>query len=284
MVGRSSVPGLPEPDERLGEGLRALKGLGPYLWPRDSLELRVARRAGARAAGRRQARQHHDPASLQARGRRADGARTPASIAVPVALIVAYGAARVMSQGFNELRNAVFAKVGQRAVRRVALSAFRHVHALSLRFHLERRTGGLARAVERGTAGIEFLLSFMLFNVVPTVFEIAARLRDPVAALRLDLCRRHAGDDRRSTSASPSAVTDWRIRFRREMNDAQQRSQHQGGRQPAQLRDGQVFRQRGARGASATTARSRPMSAPRSRARRRWRCSMSARARSSPPG
>src|SRR5690348_15179108 len=122
-----------------------------------------------------------------------------------------------MSHGFNELRNGVFAKVAQRAVRQVALSAFRHIHALSLRFHLERRTGGLARAVERGTAGIEFLLSFMLFNVVPTVFEIAlvcAILRRfynwafalvTLATIVTYIC-------------FTFAVTDWRIRFRREMN------------------------------------------------------------------
>src|SRR5262249_60246115 len=93
-------------------------------------------------------------------------------LAVSVGVILAYGLARVMSQGFNQLRDGVFAKVAQRAVRRIALSAFRHIHALSLRFHLERRTGGLARAIERGIAGIEFLLSFMLFNVIPTLFEI----------------------------------------------------------------------------------------------------------------
>jgi ATP-binding cassette subfamily B protein len=122
-----------------------------------------------------------------------------------------------MSQGFNELRNAVFAKVGQRAVRQVALSAFRHIHALSLRFHLERRTGGLARAVERGTAGIEFLLSFMLFNVVPTVFEIALvcailwRLYNwAFAIVTLVTIVTYIG--------FTFAVTDWRIRFRREMN------------------------------------------------------------------
>ena len=136
---------------------------------------------------------------------------------MPVALILAYGAARVLSQGFNELRNAVFAKVGQRAVRRIALSTFRHIHALSLRFHLERRTGGLARAVERGTAGIEFLLSFMLFNVVPTLFEIAVvcailwRLYDwTFAAVTLATIVVYI--------AFTFVVTDWRIRYRREMN------------------------------------------------------------------
>src|SRR5439155_24029964 len=101
--------------------------------------------------------------------------------------------------------------------RQVALAAFRHVHALSLRFHLERRTGGLARAVERGTAGIEFLLSFMLFNVVPTVFEIVL-----VCAI---LWRLYNWAFALVTLATiviyigfTFLVTDWRIRFRREMN------------------------------------------------------------------
>ncbi|HEV8679632.1 MAG TPA: ABC transporter transmembrane domain-containing protein, partial [Stellaceae bacterium] len=174
MVGRSSIAGLPEPDERLGEGLRALKQLGPYLWPRNALELRarIVLALVLLVAGKlvNITIPFLYKAAVDALSQ--PGAAQAAMIAVPVAAILAYGAARVMSQGFNELRNAVFAKVGQRAVRQVALAAFRHIHALSLRFHLERRTGGLARAVERGTAGIEFLLSFMLFNVVPTVFEI----------------------------------------------------------------------------------------------------------------
>jgi ATP-binding cassette, subfamily B, heavy metal transporter len=218
-VGRSSISGLPEPDERLGEGLRALKELGPYLWPRNALDLRVRivlalvlliagklvsitipflYKAAVDALSR--------PTAAQA-----------VAIAVPVAAILAYGAARILSQGFNELRNAVFAKVGQRAVRQVALAAFRHIHALSLRFHLERRTGGLARAVERGTAGIEFLLSFMLFNVVPTVFEIVV-----VCAILWRLYNWTFAVVTLTTIVAYIAftflVTDWRIRFRREMN------------------------------------------------------------------
>ncbi|HEY8873894.1 MAG TPA: ABC transporter ATP-binding protein/permease [Stellaceae bacterium] len=216
MVGRSSVSGLPEPDERLREGLRALKGLGPYLWPRDSLELRarVVLALLLLAAGKLV---NITSPFFYKYAVDALTVPKPGIIAVPIAMIVAYGAARVMSQGFNELRNAVFAKVGQRAVRQVALSAFRHVHALSLRFHLERRTGGLARAVERGTAGIEFLLSFMLFNVVPTLFEIVLvcailwRLYNwAFAAITLATIVTYIG--------FTFVVTDWRIRFRREMN------------------------------------------------------------------
>ncbi|MGD9615366.1 MAG: ABC transporter ATP-binding protein/permease [Alphaproteobacteria bacterium] len=215
-LGHSSVTGLPEPDERLGEGLRALKSLAPYLWPRDSLELRarvvlalVLLVAGKLVNITIPIFYKYAVDALTAPG--------PGLVAVPVALILAYGGARVLSQGFNELRNAVFAKVGQRAVRRLALSTFRHIHSLSLRFHLERRTGGLARAVERGTAGVEFLLSFMLFNVVPTLFEIAVvcailwRLYDWTFALvTLTTIVVYV--------AFTFIVTDWRLRFRREMN------------------------------------------------------------------
>ena len=95
------------------------------------------------------------------------------AIAVPVMIIVTYAAARVLNVAFSELRDAVFAKVGQRAIRTVALQTFRHLHALALRFHLERQTGGLSRAIERGTKGIETLLSYMLFSILPTLLEIA---------------------------------------------------------------------------------------------------------------
>ena len=220
MVGRSSIAGLPEPKEKLAEGLRALKGLGPYLWPRDSIELRarVVLALALLIAGKLVNitvpllyKQAVDALS-------GTGAAAAGAIAVPIGVILAYGLARVMSQGFNELRNAVFAKVGQRAVRRIALAAFRHIHSLSLRFHLERRTGGLARAVERGIAGIEFLLSFLLFNVVPTLFEITIvcailwRLYNwEFAAVTLAAIVSYIG--------FTFIVTDWRVRFRREMNE-----------------------------------------------------------------
>ncbi len=94
------------------------------------------------------------------------------AIAVPVALIVAYGVARSAMQGIAQIRDGVFAKVGQNALRSVALVTFRHMHSLSLRFHLERRTGGLSRVIDRGTKGVDFLLRFTLFNIVPTILEI----------------------------------------------------------------------------------------------------------------
>jgi ATP-binding cassette subfamily B protein len=91
---------------------------------------------------------------------------------VPVALILGYGLLRIASSGFAELRDAVFAAVQQRATRRVGLRTFRHLHALSLRYHLDRQTGGLARVIDRGTLGIQSVLRLGVFNVVPTIFEI----------------------------------------------------------------------------------------------------------------
>jgi len=219
MVGRSSFSGLPEPQEKLAEGLRALKGLGPYLWPRDSVELRV--RVVVALALLIAGKLVNITVPLlykQAVDALSGAGAAGAVIAVPVGVILAYGLARVMAQGFNQLRDGVFAKVAQRAVRRIALSAFRHIHSLSLRFHLERRTGGLARAIERGIAGIEFLLSFMLFNVIPTLFEIIV-----VSAILWRLYNWQFAAVTLATIvvyiAFTFIVTDWRLRFRREMNE-----------------------------------------------------------------
>ena len=94
-------------------------------------------------------------------------------IALPFALLIAYGALRLSTTLFAELRDAVFVRVTQRAIRRIALNVFRHLHALSLRFHLERQTGGVSRDIERGTRGISTLLSYMLFSIIPVVLEFS---------------------------------------------------------------------------------------------------------------
>ena len=90
---------------------------------------------------------------------------------IPVFLVIAYGVLRLLSTLFGELRDAVFAKVTQRAIRRVALQVFEHLHSLSLRFHLDRQTGGMSRDIERGTRGISFLLTFLLFNILPRFWK-----------------------------------------------------------------------------------------------------------------
>jgi ABC-type transport system involved in Fe-S cluster assembly fused permease/ATPase subunit len=96
---------------------------------------------------------------------------TKAVLVLPLALLVAYGALRMSTVLFAELRDVVFMPVTQRAARRVALAVFRHLHALSLRFHLDRQTGGMSRDIERGTRGISTLLSFMLFSIIPVILE-----------------------------------------------------------------------------------------------------------------
>ena len=138
---------------------------------------------------------------------------------VPIALILGYGLLRIASSGFAELRDAVFAAVQQRATRRVALRTFRHLHALSLRFHLDRQTGGLARAIDRGTLGIQSVLRLAVFNIVPTLFEILM-----VVVLLLVMF------DWRFAALTFVAVafylgftlafTDMRVKIRRKMNDS----------------------------------------------------------------
>ena len=91
---------------------------------------------------------------------------------IPIAALAAYGLSRLSYIVFNEIRDAVFARVSQHAVRQVAIKVFSHLHALSIRFHLERKTGALNRFIDRGTTGIQFLLSFVAFNILPTVFEV----------------------------------------------------------------------------------------------------------------
>jgi ATP-binding cassette subfamily B protein len=99
------------------------------------------------------------------------GVALPAFLLAPVAMVIAYNVARIVSTGFNQLRDALFASVGQYAVRKLAYRTFVHLHELSLRFHLERRTGGLSRVIERGTKGIETIVRFTLLATAPTVIE-----------------------------------------------------------------------------------------------------------------
>src|SRR5215469_3290667 len=100
-----------------------------------------------------------------------DRLTAPTELVLPVALLAAYGAMRLSTTIFTELREFLFAKVTQRAVRTIALKVFRHLHALSLRFHLDRQTGGMTRDIERGTRGISTLLSYMLFSIIPVILE-----------------------------------------------------------------------------------------------------------------
>ncbi|MEQ1778471.1 MAG: ABC transporter ATP-binding protein/permease, partial [Nitrosomonas sp.] len=141
-----------------------------------------------------------------------------AMLVLPVFLLISYGALRFCSTLFGELRDAVFAKVTQRAIRRVANKVFIHLHTLSLRFHLERQTGGVSRDIERGSRGISFLLNFMLFNILPTLLEIGLVLSILMSKydiwfsiiIFLTLL---------AYIALTLVVTEWRMIFRRTMNN-----------------------------------------------------------------
>lgn len=136
-----------------------------------------------------------------------------------IGLTVAYGMARLMTVGFQQLRDAIFARVGQRALRMLALETFQHIHKLSMRYHITRKTGGLSRIIERGVKGVEFLLRFLLFNIGPLILEllmigaILTVLFDwtylMVVAVTIGLYVWFT-----------FSVTEWRVRQRRQMNAA----------------------------------------------------------------
>jgi len=144
-------------------------------------------------------------------------ART-AAVAVPVALLAIYGILRFSTTLFGELRDVVFVRVTQRAIRRVALGVFRHLHSLSLRFHLARQTGGMTRDIERGTNGISTLLSYLLFSILPVVLEFA--LVAAVLLGRFDW--RFAAITFGAVAlyiAFTVMVTEWRMEIRRRANE-----------------------------------------------------------------
>ena len=146
---------------------------------------------------------------------------SPASVAITVVvfMVLAYGMGRIMMVLLAQLRDAVFARVSQRAVRELAVRTFRHLHALSLKFHLERRTGGLSRIVSRGTMGIDTVLRFALFNTIPTILEIAL----VAGVLAWSFGWSYAGVVLLTVIAYVGftyAATEWRINIRRDMNAA----------------------------------------------------------------
>jgi len=143
----------------------------------------------------------------------------PTWLLAPVMLVLAYNVARVTQWGFNQLRDALFARVGQYAVRQLAFRTFKHMHKLSLRFHLERRTGGLSRIIERGTKGIEIIVRFTILNTAPTILEFALTAAifaysygwSYVAVIAAVVCL---------YSWFTVRASDWRINIRKEMNES----------------------------------------------------------------
>ncbi len=141
-----------------------------------------------------------------------------AALIVPFALLVAYGLLRLSTTMFTELREFLFAKVTQRAVRKIALQVFRHLHALSLRFHLQRQTGGLTRDVERGQRGISTLISYALFSILPTLVEITLVSAILIAKYDWTFMAITAGA-LAVYIAFTVFITEWRTHYRRTMNE-----------------------------------------------------------------
>ncbi len=139
-------------------------------------------------------------------------------VMIPVGIILGYGLARVLQQAFGELRDYIFANVAQHAQRTVALETFRHLHSLSLAFHLDRQTGGLSRVIERGTRAIQTVLSFMLFNILPTLLEILL----VTGVLYVNFGWNFALITFITVGSYvlfTFLITNWRTKFRRSMND-----------------------------------------------------------------
>ena len=210
-------PAAAEPESWRGQ-LHGLKSLAPYLWPRGRTDLKIRVVLALIFLAAAKVATVYVPVFMK-EAVDALSLEDKALIALPLGAILAYGLARILSLAFGELRDAVFSKVAQRAIRTVALATFRHLHALSLRFHLDRQTGGLSRAIERGTKGIDFLLSYVLFSVLPTLLEIAL-----VSGILWYMFDWRFMAVTLITVAGyvwfTFAITEWRIKFRRAMNES----------------------------------------------------------------
>ncbi|MFQ5620157.1 MAG: ABCB family ABC transporter ATP-binding protein/permease, partial [Rhodospirillales bacterium] len=196
---------------------RTIRALLPYLWPAGAPEMRLRVVIALGLLVLAKATNVVVPIFYKY-AVDALSAEAGAVLAVPVGLLVAYGLTRVMAQAFGELRDAVFAKVAQRSIRLAGLSAFRHLHRLSLRFHLDRKTGGVSRAIERGTKGIEFVLAFMVFNILPTLLEILL-VCGVLWALYGVWFALITFVTIGGYIAWTLSVTEWRTKFRRAMNE-----------------------------------------------------------------
>ena len=224
MRRRAASSPAPDPDGAGAGAWRTIRRVAPYLWPADKpwAKRRVVFALAAlflaklvavgtpflyKAAVDALAGEEPDGASMLAMG--------------AIGLTVAYGFARLMSVGFQQLRDVIFARVGHRALREIALQTFRHIHQLSMRYHVSRKTGAITRVIERGVKGVELLLRFLLFSTGPQILEllmIAAVLASVFGPAYLLVIA--------ATMALYAAftfrITEWRATIRREMNDQDQ--------------------------------------------------------------
>ncbi len=204
--------------EERRSGLRTIRKVAPYLWPASNPEFKFRVICSLLALLLSKLVSVYTPIIYR------DAVNVLSEQGVSdlalgaIGLTVAYGVARLLSVGFQQLRDAVFARVGQRALRQLALETFQHIHRLSMRYHITRKTGGLSRVIERGVKGVEFLLRFMLFSIGPLILELLLIgimlliLFDwtylAVVAVTIGLYVWFT-----------YKVTEWRVKLRREMND-----------------------------------------------------------------
>ena len=210
-------PDLPARDER-SSGWRTIRRVMPYLWPPEQpgVKVRVVLAMALLVVSKLIA--VYTPVLYKGAVDGLANEGVPPLALGAIGLTVAYSVARLANVGFQQLRDAVFAPVAQRALRRLALETFQHIHRLSMRYHISRKTGGLSRIIERGVKGVEFLLRFLLFSVGPLILELAlvaiilTVLFDAWYLLIVSV-----------TIALyvwfTFAVTEWRVKLRREMND-----------------------------------------------------------------
>ncbi len=240
--------------ERVGQW-QAVRELLPHLWTRIGWDLRT--RVGAAVCCLIVAKltNVYVPILFKAMvdaltPRLGEGGATGATvaIAVPIGLLIAYGLARIATQLFSELRDGIFARVAQRAIRNVALQTFRHLHALSLKFHLDRQTGGLDARDRARRQGHRVPAVLRAVQRAADADRDRAGLRHPVGALRLALRAGDRGHHRRLCLVHPQGH-----RVAHQVSPRHERigpeRQHQGGRLAAEFRDRQILQQRGARGA-----------------------------------
>ena len=204
-----------------GKYIKTFKLLLPYLWPKKRKDLRIRVSFAVVALVLAKIASVSTPLVLGG----AVNSLTELSSGInllmlaPVALIIAYGAARIISFTFVAVRDALFSKVSQHSIRQISLNMFKHLHALSLQFHLNRQTGALAKYIDRGTKGIDFLLRYVLFNVVPTFFEIFL-----VSGILFYLYGPWYAVVTLTTISLYSyltfQITEWRNEFRKRMNQA----------------------------------------------------------------
>jgi len=214
---------LPASDRSMRTGFQTVRSLLPYLWPRKDTGAHVRVVTAVILLILAKVATVYIPIVYS----HAVDALSPKGhpLTVPFGLILAYAVLRIASAGFAELRDAVFAAVQQSTVRKVALQTFKHLHRLSLRFHMDRQTGGLSRSIERGTAGVENVLRLAVFNIVPTLLEVVL-----VVGILW-----HLFDWRFALVTLVTVVlyigftfgfTNWRVRFRRAMNDTDNDAQN----------------------------------------------------------